>query len=161
MDFQVLADSVGEMCSEAAIEVANLDDRENIVYRRLRALQARVRALQELPFEFKPAVAPLEDIADTLDIAPGDVLEMVAQGNFGVLLVEGRALSPAEFGLIDHDDLAKLSLQLTFAQWWQALEAAEQARRKNAPVPMRFGMRKFAGSETAIPVGAAQGERIG
>ena len=43
MNSQRLIEDIQELVSEAAVEIANLDSPENIVYRRLRAMQNRLQ----------------------------------------------------------------------------------------------------------------------
>lgn len=158
MDFQGLTDELGQLLSEAAIEISNLDDRENIVYRRLRAMQSRLQTLQSMAIDFKPVAAPLEDFADAFDVSADQILEMAAAGNFGQLQIDGQTLSPAEYALIDPADTAKICLEIPFADIWQAME---QTRHKPLRTSGRAGLRKFAGSEREISSAAPREQRHG
>ena len=75
MGSQDLTDEMLELLSEAAVEIANLDDRNNVVYRRLRAMQCRLKILDALAFESKPLETTIGEIAAAVGIAPIDILK--------------------------------------------------------------------------------------
>ena len=156
-----LADEIFEALSEAAVEIANLTSPDNVVCRRLRALQQKLA----------PQSVKVGELAQRIDVTPRDVLDAAIAAGVRTFWHEGQQFrDPAylraylqmqllfdpvrevEFNLIP--DLAgRLAEELSVAP--EELLADEPAASKKPGA----GSRKFVASESQLPEHAASERR--
>jgi hypothetical protein len=165
MDFRGLTQEVLELLSEAAVEIGNLDDRENVVCHRLRAFQNRLQQLQQLELTLNPLESTVDDLSAMLDVASEEVLEATAACGVGEFQLGGRVLSADELSLLIRcNEASAVTVRLTFDELWNLLDRVAPSRQ--APMSSTrlapAGQRKFAGSETHISgATTARQHRIG
>jgi hypothetical protein len=75
-----LTEDILELLGEAAVEIANLDSPSNIVCRRLRAMQQRL----------KPLTTTVGELAKRIDVSPRDVLDAALAAGIHVFWHEGQ-----------------------------------------------------------------------
>jgi len=75
-----LADEIIDTLSEAAVEIANLSGPDNVICRRLRALQRKLT----------PQSVTVGELAERIDVAPRDVLDAALAVNVRPFWYEGQ-----------------------------------------------------------------------
>jgi len=74
------SDGLLDLLGEAAVEIANLDGPDNIVCRRLRAMQRRLQTL----------TTTVGELAKQIDVSPRDVLDAALEAGIQVFWHEGQ-----------------------------------------------------------------------
>jgi hypothetical protein len=82
-----LSEEILETLSEAAVEIANLSSPDNIVCRRLRALQRKLA----------PRSVTIREIAERIDVAPRDVLDAAIAAGVQPFWHEGQQFRDAAY----------------------------------------------------------------
>ena len=171
MESQDLTEEMLELLSEAAVEIANLDDRDNIVYRRLRAMQCRLKILDALAFELKPLETTIGKIAAAVSIQSVDVLKAAVQ--CGVksyyhdryYFYDGDRLMAYIRSHNTWEDIPETMVDLAqgdLLRMLQALELAGQSVQPSEAASRTVPKRKFSASEPELPiVGSDQQQRSG
>ena len=160
MKSQDLTAELNELLSEAAVEISNLDDCDNIVYRRLRAMQCRLKILDVLAFESKTLETTIGEFASATGIQPIDVLK--AAVSCGVksyyhdryYFYDGEKLMAYMRSHDTWDAVAGTMVDLTtkdVLQLLQALEAGGHCTQHFETVGKSSPMRRFSASESELP----------
>jgi hypothetical protein len=153
-----LTDEIIEVLSEAAVEISNLSSPENVICRRLRALQRKLA----------PRSVTVGEVAERINVSAGEVLEGAISAGFGPFWHEGRQFRDMNYlrtylRLQFHYDPVP-EVEFILAPYSAAGLAAElgvtvaeligDAEPQTSCDAVGKGPRKFVGSEAQLPVHA-------
>jgi hypothetical protein len=155
-----VATELNELLSEAAVEIANLDSPENVVYRRVRDLQRRLRMFQEAGGTAGLVETEVSALADAIGAESVDLMTIATANGLGKLRLHGAivAIGQVQQAIDPTSDLGALRIELTAAELWSLITALENREPVQAAGRQR---RKFASSATALPDSAARSQRSG
>jgi hypothetical protein len=134
MNFRGLTQEMVALLSEAAVEIANLDDRQNIVYQRLLAFQSRLQVLQQRDVSQSRLETTIAQLSVTLGVPEAQVREAIRSTG----------------------DEAVEAVTLTLDEMCELLERVAPLQQERSSAALIAGQRRFTGSDTRIASPASQ-----
>jgi hypothetical protein len=134
-------DELLDLLGEAAVEIANLDSPDNIVCRRLRAMQRRIQTL----------TTTVGELAKRIDVSPRDVLDAALAAGVQIFWHEGQQFRTPSYlrtylAMAYHfDPVPELEVDLT----------AEQVQKLAAELDVEIDELTTDSSDSAGAIGAA------
>jgi hypothetical protein len=156
-----LNDEILETLSEAAVEIANLSGPENVVCRRLRALERKLA----------PQSVTVGELAQRIDVTPSEVLEAACAAGIRPFWHEGQQFRDAAYlrtylqQRFYHDPAREIEFNVTPLTAELLAEklsvTSEELLMDAGAAPNRSipGPRKFVASESRFPEEAATNRR--